>query len=149
MVDLLDHYLPVYDVVLTEHLVVHAPPDVVFQTAKEYDFLTTRSLVVTGLMSVRTLPSRQRGRTVTRGVRHLRRTRLGEDRLPSPRPRGRSGQVRAHLRVPHRYDGPGRACPDGTLLVADPTVRPYILRAVLSTIRVDAESAAELTRIEP
>jgi hypothetical protein len=60
--DLLDTHLPAYDVVLTEHLVVEAAPEVVFAAAKCFDFLTTDAKVVTALMTLRTLPARLRRR---------------------------------------------------------------------------------------
>jgi hypothetical protein len=60
--DLLDDHLPSYDVVLTEHLVIDADPAVVFGAAKNFDFMTTRSPLVTALMSARSLPSRLLGR---------------------------------------------------------------------------------------
>jgi hypothetical protein len=60
--DLLDEHLPSYDVVLTEHLVIDADPAVVFGAAKNFDFMTTRSPLVTALMSARGLPSRLLGR---------------------------------------------------------------------------------------
>lgn len=56
--DLLDVHLPAYDVVVTEHLVVEADPDVVFGVAKNFDFLTTNSSLVTALMTARSVPSR-------------------------------------------------------------------------------------------
>jgi hypothetical protein len=56
--NLLDVQLPTYDVVLTEHLVIEADTDVVFQTAKNFDFMTTRSLLVTAVMTARSVPSR-------------------------------------------------------------------------------------------
>ena len=59
---LLDTHLAAYDVVLTEHLVVEAAPEVVFAAAKGFDFLTTDAKVVTGLMTLRSLPGRLRGR---------------------------------------------------------------------------------------
>ena len=62
--DLLDIYLPAYDVALTEHLVVEAAPEVVFAAAKGFDFLTTDAKPVTALMTLRTVPSRLRGRPV-------------------------------------------------------------------------------------
>jgi hypothetical protein len=62
VLDLLDTYLPGYDVVLTEHLVVEAAPEVVFAAAKGFDFLTTDAKVVNALMTLRTLPGRLRGR---------------------------------------------------------------------------------------
>jgi hypothetical protein len=62
--DLLDMHLPVYDVVLTEHLVVEADTAVVFEAAKNFDFMTTHSLLVTALMTARSVPSRLLGRPV-------------------------------------------------------------------------------------
>ena len=56
--DLLDAHLPTYDVVLTEHLVVDADTVTVFEAAKNFDFMTTRSLLVTALMTARSVPSR-------------------------------------------------------------------------------------------
>jgi hypothetical protein len=60
--DLLDTCLPAYDVVLTEHVVVEAAPEVVFAAAKGFDFLTTDAKVVTALMTLRMVPGRLRGR---------------------------------------------------------------------------------------
>ena len=54
--DLLDAHLPTYDVVLTEHLVVEADTDVVFEAAKNFDFMTTKSPLVTALMTARSVP---------------------------------------------------------------------------------------------
>ena len=62
--DVIDGALPVYDVVLTEHLVVNAPPETVFRVAKELDFLTVRSPLVTVLMAARMLPAKLLGRSV-------------------------------------------------------------------------------------
>jgi hypothetical protein len=62
--DLLDAHLPTYDVVLTEHLVVDADTGTVFEAAKNFDFMTTRSRLVTALMTARSVPSRVRGRPV-------------------------------------------------------------------------------------
>jgi hypothetical protein len=61
---LLDVHLPTYDVVLTEHLVVEADTGAVFEAAKNFDFLTTRSPLVTALMTARSVPSRLLGRPV-------------------------------------------------------------------------------------
>jgi hypothetical protein len=61
---LLDAQLPTYDVVLTEHLVVEADPGTVFDAAKNFDFMTTRSPLVTTLMTARSLPSWVLGRPV-------------------------------------------------------------------------------------
>ena len=62
--DLLDVHLPSYDVVLTEHLVVEADTAVVFEAAKNFDFMTTKSPLVTALMTARGVPSRLLGRPV-------------------------------------------------------------------------------------
>ena len=62
--DLLDAHLPTYDVVLTEHLVVEADTQVVFEAAKNFDFLTTRSPLVSLLMTARSVPGRLLGRPV-------------------------------------------------------------------------------------
>src|SRR4051794_20904827 len=62
--DLLDAHLPAYDVVLTEHLVIDADTGTVFEAAKNFDFMTTRSLLVTALMTARSVPSRVLGRPV-------------------------------------------------------------------------------------
>lgn len=56
--DLLDVHLPTYDVVVTEHVVIEAGAEVVFDVAKHFDFMTTDSTVVTTLMSARSVPSR-------------------------------------------------------------------------------------------
>jgi hypothetical protein len=61
---LLDAHLPRYDVVLTEHLVIGAGTDVVFEAAKNFDFVTTKSPLITALMTARTVPSRLLGRPV-------------------------------------------------------------------------------------
>ena len=63
-VDLLDAHLPTYDVVLTEHIVVDADAVTVFEAAKNFDFMTTQSLLVTALMTARGVPSRLLGRPV-------------------------------------------------------------------------------------
>jgi hypothetical protein len=61
---LLDAHLPRYDVALTEHLVIEAGTDVVLKAAKNFDFMTTKSPLVTALMTARTMPSRLLGRPV-------------------------------------------------------------------------------------
>jgi hypothetical protein len=60
--DLLDAHMATYDVVLTEHLVVDADAVTAFEAAKNFDFMTTRSLLVSALMTARSLPSRMLGR---------------------------------------------------------------------------------------
>jgi hypothetical protein len=62
--DLLDTHLPTYDVAVTEHLLVETRAERVFEAAVSFDFMTTRSLVVTSLMRARALPSRLLGRSV-------------------------------------------------------------------------------------
>jgi hypothetical protein len=187
--DLIDERLPVYDVVLTEHLVVEAPPDVVFRTAKEFDFLTVRAPLVTALMTARTLPARLLGRPVETPAEL--RVATDPDALPGWVPLGEVpgrevafgavgkfwkadiewldvpadqfadfdqpgwGKIACHLLV--RADGLGRSvltyeCRTGTTdaVARDQMarywwlIRPfvgYILRAVLRTIRADAETA--------
>ena len=49
---------------LTEHLVVDADTVTVFEAAKNFDFMTTRSLLVTAMMTARSVPSRLLGRPV-------------------------------------------------------------------------------------
>lgn len=49
--DLLDVHLPTYAVAISEHLVVEADAAVVYEAAKSFDFMTTRSPVVTALMA--------------------------------------------------------------------------------------------------
>lgn len=71
----LDAQLPVYDVVLTEHLVVAAEPAAVFDVAQDFDFLTVRAPLVAALMTARALPARLRGRA-PQTPEHLR---LGSD----------------------------------------------------------------------
>jgi hypothetical protein len=58
---LLDARLPSYDVALTEHLVIQADTTAVFDAAKNFDFITTRSPFVTLLMTARSVPSRLHG----------------------------------------------------------------------------------------
>ena len=62
--DLLDVHLPTYDVVVTEHVVVDADAEVVFEVAKNFDFMTTKSSLVTALMTARDVPSRLLRRSV-------------------------------------------------------------------------------------
>ena len=54
----LQEALPVYDMVLTEHRVVEADVDTLFATARDFDFMTVRSPLVTAMMTARALPSR-------------------------------------------------------------------------------------------
>src|SRR6476659_9588257 len=58
----LDEALPVYDMVLTEHRVVEAEVATLFATARDFDFMTVRSPLVTAMMTARALPSRLRGK---------------------------------------------------------------------------------------
>jgi len=59
--DLLDRHLAIYDVVITEHLVVDAGIDDTYRAAKDLDFLTVRSPLLTASMFARGLPARLRG----------------------------------------------------------------------------------------
>jgi hypothetical protein len=186
--DVIDTRLSIYDVVLTEHLVVDAPPATVFRAAKDLDFLTIRAPLVTALMTARMLPAKLMGRSVEAPQA----LRLAAD--PSALPGwlalgevpGREiafgavgkfwkvdiewrdvpveqfaafaepgwGKIACHLLV--RADGPGRSvltyeCRTGTTDVVSRAqmtrywwlIRPfvgYILRAVLRTIRSNAEA---------
>jgi hypothetical protein len=62
-VDLIEHHLPTYDVVITEHLVVEAPADAVYAAARDLDFMTVRSPLLVASMFVRGVPARLRGHT--------------------------------------------------------------------------------------
>ena len=73
----IDRYLPEYDVAITEHLVIDAPRARTYQEARNLDFMTVRSPLLTTSFFVRALPAR---------LRCHRRARLGQDRLPLPRP---------------------------------------------------------------
>ena len=63
--DLLAQYLPVYDVAITEHLVIDADIERVFRAARDLDFLTVRSPLLTASMFVRGVPARIRGHAPT------------------------------------------------------------------------------------
>jgi hypothetical protein len=184
---LLDTHLPAYDVVLTEHVVVEAAPELVFAAAKGFDFLTTDAKLVTALMTLRTVPGRLRGRPAATPTTLM----LATDASSLPgwvslgEVPGRElafgavgtfwkadiewhdvpaeefaafaepgwGKIACHLLV--RPDGPGRSvltyeCRTATTDVASRArmsqywwlIRPfvaYILRAVLRTIRGNAE----------
>ena len=64
-VSLIDTYLPTYDVAITEHLVVAADPAAVYRTAKDLDFMTVRTPLLTASFFVRGLPARLSGRSVS------------------------------------------------------------------------------------
>lgn len=74
--DLLDKHLPVYDMAVTEHLVVAAEAAVTYRAVRELDFLTVRSPLLLAAMAVRGLPDRLRGRAPAAPA-HLRLT--GDD----------------------------------------------------------------------
>jgi len=61
-VDLLDVHLPAYDVALTEHLTVEADAPTVFEVARDLDFLTVRTPLLTAAFFVRGLPARLSGK---------------------------------------------------------------------------------------
>ena len=61
----LQEALPVYDMVLTEHRVVEAEVDTLFATARDFDFMTVRSPLVTAMM---TRPVRSRVGAWCRGA---------------------------------------------------------------------------------
>lgn len=55
---LIDEILPEFDATIIEHVVVDAPPKVVFDAARDMDFLQVHSPVVDAAMYVRGLPDR-------------------------------------------------------------------------------------------
>jgi len=59
--ELIERYLPVFDVAVTEHLVVGADPGLTYRAAKELDFLTVRSPLLAASFFVRGLPARLSG----------------------------------------------------------------------------------------
>lgn len=59
---IIDEQLPVYDVVVAEHLVVAAEPATTLETARQLDFLTVRTPLLDTAMWVRGLPDRVRHR---------------------------------------------------------------------------------------
>jgi hypothetical protein len=61
---LIDRYLPVYDMVLTEHLVINAERDAVYSAARNLDFLKVRSPLLSASFFIRGLPARLSGREV-------------------------------------------------------------------------------------
>ena len=54
---LIDEVLPEFDATIVEHLVIDAPPDVVYDTARTMDFLQIHSPIVDAAMYLRGLPS--------------------------------------------------------------------------------------------
>lgn len=62
--DLLERYLAVYDLAITEHLVVEADAAWAYRAAKELDFLAVRSPLLTASFFVRGLPARLQGHAV-------------------------------------------------------------------------------------
>lgn len=187
---LIDEYLPVYDMVLTEHLVVEADVARVFAVARDFDFMTTKAPLVTALMTLRAVPARLRGHAPAAPTQ----LRLARDTAALPGwtvlgqvPDAEAvfgavgkfwnadiewhdvpaedfaafaevgwGKIACHLRV--RPDGPGRSvltyeCRTATTDAASRAamarywwlIRPfvaYMLRAVLRTIRMNAETPA-------
>ena len=62
---LVDQLLPDFDATIIEHIVVDAPPDVVFRTAREIDFMEIRSPMTDAAMHLRNVPARL-GRAIGR-----------------------------------------------------------------------------------
>lgn len=54
---LIDEVLPDYDVTVIEHLVIDAPPDAVYETVREMDFMQIHSPLVDAAMAARGLPT--------------------------------------------------------------------------------------------
>jgi hypothetical protein len=61
---LIDTYLPSYDVVITERLVINAYPETAFQAARDLDFMTVRTPILSLSFFVRGLPARLSGKAV-------------------------------------------------------------------------------------
>jgi hypothetical protein len=58
---ILDEQLPLFDVVIAEHLVVGADPETTWRAARELDFLSVHTPLMDASMWVRGLPARLRG----------------------------------------------------------------------------------------
>lgn len=61
--DVLDTHLPIYDVALTEHLIVQADASAVFRSARDLDFLSVRTPLLAAAFFVRGIPARLSGNT--------------------------------------------------------------------------------------
>ncbi len=59
--ELIERYLPTYDVAITEHVVVEADTERTYRAAGQLDFLTVRSPLLVASLFVRGLPARLRG----------------------------------------------------------------------------------------
>jgi hypothetical protein len=55
---LIDQILPEYDATIIEHIVIDAPPDVVYRAAREMDFMNVHSPMLDAAMLLRGLPVR-------------------------------------------------------------------------------------------
>jgi hypothetical protein len=61
--ELIERFLPTYDVVITERVVVEADAEFTFRAARELDFLTVQSPLLAASMFIRGLPARLRRHT--------------------------------------------------------------------------------------
>lgn len=61
---LIDRYLPAYDLVITERLVIDADPQRVYEAARNFDFMTVRTPLLSASFFVRGLPARLSGKSV-------------------------------------------------------------------------------------
>lgn len=61
---IIDRQMPVYDVTIIEHLVVHADPESTLRAAETLDFMTVRTPLIEAAMWARGLPDRIRGRAL-------------------------------------------------------------------------------------
>jgi hypothetical protein len=61
---LIDSAMPVFDVAIAEHVLVHADPAATFAAARSLDFLTVRTPLVSSAMWLRGLPSRLSGKPI-------------------------------------------------------------------------------------
>lgn len=59
---LIDRYLPVYDLAITEHQVIEAGRQTVYQAARDLDFMTVQSPLIAASFFVRGLPARLSGK---------------------------------------------------------------------------------------
>jgi hypothetical protein len=61
--ELIERFLPTYDIVITERVVVEADAELTFRAARELDFLTVHSPLIAASMFLRGLPAKLRGHT--------------------------------------------------------------------------------------
>jgi hypothetical protein len=62
--ELIDRMLPIYDVVLTERLIIEADADDIYAAARDLDFMTVHTPLLSASMFARGIPARLRGHTL-------------------------------------------------------------------------------------